>query len=88
MSVNHPPPENGKCQLCGNPHTLTATGRLTPLAARTYTRLDTEQIYVRWICEDCVALFNSTNWPKTRAALKELRKGGVVGPRTVGRHWR
>lgn len=55
---------------------MTGSGILTPLATRTAPTdfAGRRKVYVKWICEDCVALFNTTNWPKTRAALRQLRK--------------
>lgn len=81
------PADNHRCQLCGSSATLTASGQLTSLAVRmSHDRKGKQRIYVKYICDDCVALFNTTNWPKTRRALKLLRKGGIVSPHTIGRH--
>lgn len=78
MSINNDPPENDKCQLCTNHRGLTGSGVLTPLTARApVNQKGNEVLYIRWICEDCVALFNTNNWGRTRKALKALRYAGI-----------
>lgn len=74
---NHP--VDRKCQICLIPAYRTSSAILTPLAARTapLEYSGKRRVYVKWICEDCVTLFNTRNWTKTRKALRELRGKGV-----------
>jgi len=55
---------------------LTGAGQLYPLFVR-----GPKHEYLRYICEDCVALFNTTHWAKVRRLLKTLRHRRYgVGP--------
>jgi hypothetical protein len=59
---------DGKCGICRTHRALTGSGQLYALAVR-----GPKRDYVRYICEDCVGLFNTTHWAKARKALKTLR---------------
>lgn len=77
-SVNRPRTEvrTNRCAICNNNRALTGTGQLYPLAVRGPLR-----DYIRYICEDCVALFNTTHWSRVKKALKIFRPNryGVGG---------
>jgi len=66
----------GRCAICGVDRVRTGVGQLHPLFVR-----GPKHEYLRYICEDCVALFNTTHWAKVRRLLKTLRHRRYgVGP--------
>jgi len=54
-----------RCGICNNHRALTGTGQLYPLAVRGPLR-----DYVRYICEDCVNLFNTPQWLRVKKLLR------------------
>jgi hypothetical protein len=57
-----------RCALCNTHRVLTAEGKLFLLAVH-----GPKRDYVCYICEDCVKLFNTAQWPRTKKALLRLR---------------
>ena len=63
------PPRHTRCEICRNPAALSARAVLYPLAVK-----GPKRTYVHYLCEDCVALFNTNGWPQTKHTLaRELR---------------
>lgn len=58
------PVHTSRCDICKQHVAMTGSGELRALTVR-----GAKRSYIRWICDDCVALFNTTHWRRTRKLL-------------------